>query len=538
MNVQVEHFRGAGARGRAPTALESTVPMLRSTNPGNFSHADSSIPVRVALRVLVVEDSEDDYQLAVAQLAAAGYEVTARLVDNAPEMSAALRESWDIVISDHSMPRFSSMDALRLLKQTRSEVPFLIVSAAIGEETAVEALHAGASDYIMKDNLRRLAPAVERAISEAESQRARHLAELALKESETRFRAITSNLPGMVFQLQYAPQRRAVEFSYVSEGALALFGVPASGLMLNPQLFSARIHGEDRDRLERMFVDCAATVSELHWEGRLTDADPERAQARWMAISASPRELAPGLIWWEGIASDVTGEKIAELEIRASREQLRQLAAHVEKAKESERSRIAREIHDDIGGTLTAVKLDLAWLGGKLGGDNRLTEKIKSMQQHLDSALESSIRIARDLRPSLLDYGIVPAIEWQVDDFSQRLGMACKLVCPHEDIEINPDLATAVFRILQEALTNIAKHASATTVQVRFVVSHDQVLLEVSDDGTGFTQQALAKPESFGLRGMRERVSELGGTLALSSGADGGTTLVLDLPRQCERRAA
>ena len=238
---------------------------------------------------------------------------------------------------------------------------------------------------------------------------------------------------------------------------------------------------------------------------------------------------------WEGIAFDVTGEKLAELEIRESREQLRQLTAHVEKAKESERSRIAREIHDDIGGTLTAVKLDLAWLRGKLGNNDPLTEKIQSMQRHLDSALESSIRIARDLRPSLLDYGIVPAIEWQVDDFSQRLGIACKLVCPHEDIEISPELATAVFRILQEALTNIAKHAAATTVQVRFVVSDDDVLLQVRDNGAGLAREALAKPESFGLRGMRERVAELGGRLDVGSGADGGTALSLELPRQRDR---
>jgi len=504
----------------SPTSLEPLQALFQAQSPNG-----------APLRVLVVEDSEDDYRLTVAQLAGAGYKVTSRLVDTAPEMGAALKEPWDIVISDHSMPRFSSMDALDLLKKTQREVPFLIVSAAIGEEVAVEALHAGASDYIMKDNLRRLAPAVERALSAAESQRARRLAELALKESETRFRAITGNLPGMVFQLHYAPQDRAVYFSYVSEGALALFGAPASALMHNPQLFPESIRSEDRVRLEQMFVDCAAAVSELHWEGRLAHTLPEQSKERWISISASPRELAPGLVWWEGIAFDVTGEKLAELEIRESREQLRQLTAHVEKAKESERSRIAREIHDDIGGTLTAVKLDLAWLRGKLGNNDLLTEKIQSMQQHLDSALHSSIRIARDLRPSLLDYGIVPAIEWQVDDFSQRLGIDCKLMCPHEDIEIDPELATAVFRILQEALTNIAKHADATSVQVNFVVSHQNVMLEVRDNGTGLTHEALAKPASFGVRGMRERVAELEGELDISSSADAGTTLILNLPR-------
>jgi signal transduction histidine kinase len=501
--------------------------------PHLFNPSDADPPASAPLRVLVVEDSDDDYRLLVAQMAAAGLRITSRLVEDAPGMREALEEPWDIVISDHSMPRFSSMAALRLLKETRGDVPFLIVSAAIGEEVAVEALHAGASDYIMKDNLRRLAPAISRALSAAESKRARRVAELALMESETRFRAITGNLPGMVFQLHFSPQDGAVYFSYVSEGALALFAAPAAALLHNPQLFLDRIGREDRDRLERMFVDCAAAVSELHWEGRLTDA----SQKRWISISASPRELAAGLVWWEGIAFDVTKEKQTDFEIRESREQLRQLSAHVEKVKESERSRIAREIHDDIGGTLTAVKLDLAWLGGKLGENDPLAEKIRTMHQHLDSALESSIRIARDLRPSLLDYGIVPAIEWQLGDFRDRMGIACELDCRHEDIELDPDLATAVFRIFQEALTNITKHASASTVKVRFAVTHDAVALEVCDDGVGLDQEALAKPKSFGLRGIRERAAELSGTFDLKSSADAGTTLKLELPRWQHRSA-
>lgn len=498
----------------------------------NPSHADK--PAGAPLRVLVVEDSEDDYRLLVAHLAASGLTITSRLVEDAPGMRAALEEPWDIVISDHSLPRFSSMAALQLLKESQADVPFLIVSATIGEEVAVEALHAGASDYILKDNLRRLGPAIHRALSATESMRARRAAELSLKESEARFRAITGNLPGMVFQLHFAPQDGAVYFSYISEGALALFGAPAVAFLHNPELFLDRIWRGDRDRLEQMFVDCAAHLAEFHWEGRLADGAHDHAQGRWISISASPRELAPGLVWWEGIAFDVTREKLAELEIRASQEQLRQLSAHVEKVKESERGRIAREIHDDIGGTLTAVKLDLALLRGKLAGNDALVEKIKSMQQHLDSALQSSIRIARDLRPSLLDYGIVPAIEWQLGDFRKRMGISCELACPHEDIELHPELATAVFRIFQETLTNIAKHASATNVKVDFAVADDQVTLEVSDDGAGLEREALAKPDSFGLRGMRERVSELKGTLDIAGSPGTGTTLKLMLPRQFE----
>jgi two-component system, NarL family, sensor histidine kinase UhpB len=492
------------------------------------STAPNDTPRR-PLRALVVEDSEDDYQLLVALLSSAGYQVSSRRVEDAPGMHAALENSWDIVISDHRMPRFSSMAALDLLKDTLVEVPFLIVSANIGEEAAVEALHAGASDYVLKDNLHRLVPAVDRALAAAESLRARRLAELALKESESLFRAITSNLPGMVFQLHYAPQDGAVFFSYVSEGAQTLFDVPPRVFLDQPHLFLDRIRPEDRERLEPMFVERATDLAVLRWEGRLTGGEPQR----WISISASPRELAPGLVWWEGIATDVTRQKLAELETHESREQLRQLSSHVEKAKEAERSRIAREIHDDVGGTLTAVKLDLAWLRGKVPKNNELLmDKIRTMQQHLDSALQSSIRIARDLRPSLLDYGIVPAIEWQLDAFRKRLGIVCELDGTSEDVELDPDLATTVFRLFQESLTNIAKHAGASEVKVMFTVTDDEVTLQVSDNGVGLAPGALNKRKSFGLRGMRERVAEFGGTLEVMGDPGRGTTLKVTLPRQ------
>ena len=281
------------------------------------------------LRVLVVEDSEDDYLLIVNLLSAAGYEVFSRQVDDAASMSAALREPWDLVIADHRLPRFSSMKALALLKERKLDIPFLIVSATIGEEVAVEALHAGASDYIMKDNLTRLPPAVERALAAVELQRARREAEFALQESEARFRAIAANLPGMVFQMHFAPHSGELFFSFVSEGAQALFGVPPRALTDNSRLFLERLETEDRESLKRTLADCAGRLALLRWEGRLVEGE------RWISMRASPREQEPGLLSWEGIVTDVTREKNAELEILESREQLRRLSAHVEKAKES-----------------------------------------------------------------------------------------------------------------------------------------------------------------------------------------------------------
>ncbi|MBI2315626.1 MAG: response regulator [Betaproteobacteria bacterium] len=485
--------------------------------------------MRTALRVLIVEDSEDDYRLIVAVLSDAGFDVVSRRVQDAPGMGAALKEPWDIVVSDHRMPSFSSTAALALLKDSGVDIPFIIASAMIGEDVAVEALHAGASDYVMKDNLRRLPAAVTRALRSAETQRARQHAELTLQESEARFRAITSNLPGMVFQLHYTPRDGEVRFSYVSEGAQALLGVSPAALLESPRLFLDGFHPEDRIDLESMLIECAQRLQVLHWEGRMRE--------RWISINASPRELAAGLAWWEGIAFDVTREKQAELELRQSREQLRRLSLHIERAKEAERSRIAREIHDDIGGTLTAVMLDLGWMRGKTGTEGVLADKLKVIQQHVDSVMQASIRIARDLRPSLLDYGIVPAIEWQLGDFRKRLGIRCALESPPEDVTLEPEVATIVFRIFQESLTNISKHAAATSVKVVLDVGENDVRLQVADDGVGLTPEALDKPDSFGVRGMRQRVEELDGSLRIASSPGRGTTLELLLPRKAERRA-
>lgn len=486
---------------------------------------------RRPLRVLIVEDSEDDYRLIVAVLAGTGFDVFAKQVQDAPGMSAALNEPWDIVISDHRMPSFSSTAALTLLKDSGVEIPFIIASAMIGEDVAVEALHAGASDYVMKDNLRRLPTAVNRALRSSEAQRARQQAELTLQESEARFRAITSNLPGMVFQFHYTPQDSEVRFSYVSEGAQELLDVPPRALLANPRLFLDCLRPEDRIELEARLLECAGRLKVLHWEGRV------RTRERWVSISASPRELAPGLAWWEGIAFDITRGKQAEMELRESREQLRRLSLHVERAKEAERSRIAREIHDDIGGTLSAVMLDLAWMRGKTGPEGILADKLKVIQQHVDSVMQASIRIARDLRPSLLDYGIVPAIEWQLGDFRKRLGIRCTLDSPSEDVALEPEVATIVFRIFQESLTNISKHAGARNVNVVLRVSEDEVRLTVGDDGVGLTPEALAKPNSFGVRGMRQRVEELAGKLSINSESGSGTTLHLWLPRKAEQEA-
>jgi two-component system, NarL family, sensor histidine kinase UhpB len=229
---------------------------------------------------------------------------------------------------------------------------------------------------------------------------------------------------------------------------------------------------------------------------------------------------------------DITQQKRAQGMLARSQRQLRELSAHAEQIRESERADIAREIHDDIGGTLTGMKVDLEWLRKHAAQLPGAAEKIEDMAHLLGSATAASSRIMLALRPSILDQGLVPAIEWQVRDFDKRLGIACAFKCNREDLALDAERATALFRILQEALTNIAKHAHATRVEVQLFDSVSLLALEIRDNGVGIRQADQDKAGSFGIRGMRERVHNLGGWLDIGSAPGQGTTLMISVPRE------
>jgi signal transduction histidine kinase len=234
---------------------------------------------------------------------------------------------------------------------------------------------------------------------------------------------------------------------------------------------------------------------------------------------------------WEGIISNITQNKIADLEIRRSREELGRLSAHVESVKEQERSRIAREIHDDLGGTLTAIKIMLMRMGKGLAPEAKdALQRLRSTEALLDSAMEVTRRIATELRPGILDLGILAAIEWQAAEFEKRMDISCQVTCAYKEIQLDNKISIALFRIFQEALTNIAKHAGATRVEVELETDEDEVMLQVHDNGHGIADEDLVKPQSFGILGMQERARNLGGEASVRR-TRSGTAVKLRLPR-------
>ena len=480
------------------------------------------------LRILLIEDSEEDAELLLAEVRHGGYEPIHVRVETARDTLAALQsELWDVVISDYTMPQFSGLAALAIVQKHDPDLPFIINSGNIGEDIAVEAMRAGAHDYVMKSNLSRLIPAIERELRESVVRRMGRQAQRELEENEARFRAIVSNVPGVVFQLQ-GDGRRGYRFPYISEGSIPLLELTPVQMQDNSSLFWELLVGGDAD-LQARIKDSARTMLPFNWEGRIRVASGDIV--KWFEVRMRPRPLDGDRIQWDGIMENVSQRKQAESELLQSRQQLSALSSHLQKAKEIERTRIAREVHDDIGGNLTALKIDLLWLNNRLDqGRGDLLEKARSLENLVDRTMEITSRIARDLRPPLLELGLVAAIEWEAAEFQKRMEIPCIVTCNNEDIPVEPDLGNAAFSIVREVLTNISKHAAATKVAIELSSDDTMLDIKITDNGRGMAHTDLLKKGSFGLRGMLERARNLGGEIHFEGNAGAGTIIAVQLP--------
>ncbi|MGB5079747.1 MAG: response regulator [Burkholderiales bacterium] len=232
------------------------------------------------------------------------------------------------------------------------------------------------------------------------------------------------------------------------------------------------------------------------------------------------------------LTREIAERKRAEEHLRKSEENLRALAARLQSVREEEWTRIAREIHDELGQALTGLKMDLTWVAGKLPPDRKaLTARAKSMSAQIDATIQSVRKIASGLRPEVLDeLGLVAAIEWQARDFGKRAGIRCKLSLPRDPPALERERSTALFRVFQELLTNVARHADATRIDVALHVEADTLALTVKDNGKGIPEQAIHSQKSLGLLGMRERVLPFGGKIEIAGKPRRGTSVLVSIP--------
>lgn len=284
--------------------------------------------------------------------------------------------------------------------------------------------------------------------------------------------------------------------------------------------------------MEQWLANLATGGQPFEAEMRLRGAD---GVYRWFLVRNVPlRDQRGRIVKWFGTSTEINDRKQAEDALRSSFDELRALAAHLESIREEERTRVAREVHDELGQALTAIKLESASLLRELPRDARQqSNRAESVVKLAEETIQAVRRISSELRPGILDdLGLVAAVEWATQEFEHRTGTKCRLNLLQEDIEIGRERATALFRILQETLTNVARHAHATQVDVELANEHGSLILEVHDNGKGISQEQRSSGKSLGILGMRERVLLLGGQLAISGAPGQGTTVNVRIPGQ------
>ena len=245
----------------------------------------------------------------------------------------------------------------------------------------------------------------------------------------------------------------------------------------------------------------------------------------------------------EVLRGEIIERQRVEDALRAGERQLRDLTAYLQSVREEERKYLARELHDELGQQLTALKMDLSWLAEKSAAQNdsaqrTIAEKSKTMIAAVDEAMNATRRIVGELRPAALDeLGLEAAVEWLAQDFQKRTNIVCSLETDFDERELNQNLTTTMFRIVQECLTNIIRHASATRANIRLKKANGDLLLEVEDDGRGINESDASAAHSFGILGMRERALLLGGTIKIERrDAAQGTRVVVRIPFSNESR--
>jgi two-component system, NarL family, sensor histidine kinase UhpB len=311
-----------------------------------------------------------------------------------------------------------------------------------------------------------------------------------------------------------------------------MFGCAAENVLGTPldQFIPGAFREAHRRHVER-FGATGVTRRRMAGQSEITGL---RANGDEFPVEASISQvMVGGKRLFTVILRDITRRKRSERELQESQAQLRQLSGALQSVREEEKARIARELHDELGQALTGLKMDLAELMAQLRPEQaEAVRRGEAMRSLLDSTVASVRRIATELRPLMLDdLGLIPTIEWLVNDFSQRTGIAIELSLPGPDLEVDADRATGIFRVLQESLTNVARHAEASRVQVRLSASEHTIRLVVHDNGKGIDPSVEREVRTLGLLGMRERAAMLGGELTLESSRDAGTTIAMSVAR-------
>lgn len=483
--------------------------------------------LRNRLQVLLIEDAPDDVELILHSLRSGGLQVGCLCCRNEAGLREALgNNEWDIILTDYKLPGFSAHRVLEIVQEDGRDIPVIAVSGYVGEEEAVALMKAGAVDFVSKNNLVRLSPAIEREVREAALRRQQRQTLRMLREHERYLRDVISAVGEGIIVLD---SDWRIEF--MNPEAERLLGWTEAELLGKPVHDS--IHFRRRDGSPFPACECPVQTLTRTWERYSTDNEYYvRKNGEMLPASAVVTRLVDqtGAVRYIKSFQDRTQRKRDMEALESSRRQLRELSAFLQQVREEERTHIARELHDELGQLLSGLRMDAEWLHGQLPPDSAMASKARSMIELVDTSLRTVRRISYELRPAILDdLGLEAGIEWLAEGFERRAGVQCELDLRIGDRAIDERTATAVFRLVQESLTNIGRHAFAQRVAVHLHASKGTLHLRVEDDGVGF-QVDKPRPRSFGLLGMRERVLALNGQLSIRSRINAGTVIEVEIP--------
>ncbi|TFW05390.1 response regulator [Oxalobacteraceae bacterium OM1] len=481
------------------------------------------------IRVLIVEDDVVD-RLACRRAFSKDPDCEFTLLEaetGREGLDIARTQQPDCVLLDYNLPDLNGLEFLSELASDTGEVPLpvMLLTGAESAAVAAAAMKRGAWDYLGKDvdrhYLELLPSAIQRMLRE------RQLAE-GKRQAEAKFRSLVEQIEAITYVVSLGA---APALTYISP-QVRLLGFTPEEWLADPGLHAHQIHPDDRARALSAIAESRAGGKPLRLEYRLMTRD---GGVLWFRDEAKAVTDEHGRsLFMQGILVDITQDKLAEEALRKSQAELRRLAAHLENIKEAERKRIAQEIHDELGGLLTGIKANLSvYLDRAARAGTQPDQLVADAAKLADSGFQSVRRVITDLRPSVLDQlGVWAALEWYAGQIEKRSGLQC--LCDIDpqtaDMELDPDISTMLFRVVQEALTNVMRHAEARHVSIR--ASHEDGVLTVSvqDDGKGIDAARQLNRESWGIVGMHERARYFGGELAINGSAGRGTAVVLRLP--------
>jgi two-component system sensor histidine kinase UhpB len=478
------------------------------------------------VKILVVEDDPAVADLIARYLKKSGYDVAACVGTGEDALTEAARATPDLALMDIGLR--GAIDGVQTAAELRARfnVPVVFLTGLADDETLKRSQGAQAFGYVLKpfrpEDLR---ASIDLALS-------KHPVESKLRRIEGWFTAAIKSIGEAVITADEQGQ-----VTFLNPAAEALTGwklAEAAGCPLG-EIFQL---AQERERFGKH-------------EAPLPGADPvSTSTANHAALRARNGAVIP--VDWNAapirdergavigrvlIVRDIAERRRADIELKQSREQLRSLAAHLQDVREEERIRIAREVHDELGQMITGLRMDLSWMEKRLvaiadaAAREPLAAKAKAMFELLDGMVKTVRKIASELRPGVLDdLGLAPALEWQARDWQTRTGIECQVSANLEGVTVSPECGTALFRIFQETLTNVARHAQATRVNAQISASNGWSTMEIQDNGRGITGEDRRRTKSFGLLGMSERARLLGGEFNISGDPGKGTTVRVKIP--------